>query len=88
MISLSFLLILSCGPRNRRREEILSQSIILTGSKNIHGEYAKREYEQALNLLSKGKFEEAKQCFSHADSADPKNPEILTDGWYNGHTIY
>jgi Tfp pilus assembly protein PilF len=79
MISLSFLLTISCGPRNRRREEILSQSIIQTGSKNIHGEYAKKEYEQALNLLSERKFEEAKLCFSHADSADPNNPEILTD---------
>jgi len=57
----------------------MSQSIIKTGSKNIHGEYAKKEYKQALNLLSERKFEEAKLCFSHADSADPNNPEILTD---------
>jgi tetratricopeptide (TPR) repeat protein len=57
----------------------LSESIIRIGSKNIHGEYAKKEYIQALNLLNERKFEEAKLCFSHADSADPNNPEILTD---------
>ena len=74
-----FLLTISCGPRNRRREEIMSQSIIRTGSNHIHGEYAKKEYEQALNLINERKFEEAKLCFSHADSADPNNPEILTD---------
>ena len=57
----------------------MSQSIIRTGSRNIHGEYAKKEYEQALTLLNERKFEQAKLCFSHADSADPNNPEILTD---------
>jgi tetratricopeptide (TPR) repeat protein len=74
-----FLLTISCGPRNRRGDEILSQSIVRVGSKYIHGEYAKKEYEQALNLVNERKFEQAKLCFSHADSADPNNPEILTD---------
>ena len=79
MISLCFLLTLSCGPKNRRREDIMSHSLIRTGSNHIHGEYASKEYEQALNFLRERKFEEARLCFSHADSADPNNPEILTD---------
>ncbi|HEY4965813.1 MAG TPA: hypothetical protein VII28_05405 [Puia sp.] len=79
MVSLCFLLTMSCGPRNRRKKDILSQSVIRFGSNHIYGEYAKKEYEQALNLLNEGKLEEAKLCFSHADSADPNNPEILTD---------
>jgi Tfp pilus assembly protein PilF len=79
MIFLGFLLMISCGPRNHRREEVMSQSIIRTGSGHIHGEYAKKEYEQALNLLNERNLEEARLCFSHADSADPNNPGILTD---------
>ena len=79
IIFLSFLLTISCGPKNRRREDILSHSLIRFDSNHIHGEYARKEYEQALNLISERKFEEAKLCFLHADSADPNNPEILTD---------
>ena len=79
MIGLCFLLTISCGPKNRRREEIMSQSIIRNGSVHIHGEYANKEYNQALIFLREQRFEEAKLCFSHADSADPNNPEILTD---------
>jgi tetratricopeptide (TPR) repeat protein len=94
MIFLCFLLTISCGRRNRTREEIISQSIIRFGSGHIHGEYAKREYEQALYLLNERKFEEAERCFSRADSADPNNPEILTDlgnlmgALYTGETSY
>jgi Tfp pilus assembly protein PilF len=88
IIGFCFLLVISCGPRNRRREEILSKSTIRIGSRNIHGEYAKKEYEKALDLLNDRKFEEAKLCFSHADSADPNNPEILTDLGSLMGTIY
>ncbi len=48
MISLCFLLTISCGPRNRRREEIMSQSIIRIGSSHIHGEYAKKNTNRRL----------------------------------------
>ncbi|HET7002093.1 MAG TPA: tetratricopeptide repeat protein [Puia sp.] len=79
MISLCFLLTISCGHRNRREEDIMTHSIVRVGSNHIYGDYAKKEYEQALNLINERKFEEAKQCFFRADSADPNNPEILTD---------
>jgi tetratricopeptide (TPR) repeat protein len=79
MIGIGILLMVSCEHRNRRRDEIMSQSEIRNGSGHIHGDYAKREYEQALNLINERKFEEAKLYFTNADSADPNNPEILTD---------
>jgi Tfp pilus assembly protein PilF len=79
IIAVCFLLIISCRPRNRRREEIISQGSVRKGSGLIHGEYAKKEYEQALDFINDRKLEEAKLCFLRADSADPDNPSILTD---------
>ncbi len=88
MISLCLLLAVSCGPRNRRRGKIMSKSAIRIRTDHIHGEYAKKEYERALELLNDRELEEAKLCFSRADSADPNNPEILTDLGSLMGTIY